>query len=737
MTENADTVTRKGACPVCGIECHILAHIKDGKVVKVEKDTGSLMGNVCLRGGCAVDYHYHPKRLNHALRRVGARGEGKWEHISWEQAMDEIAAKLAGIRDRYGPEAVGALGGYTHDPADAAAWKWCNLWGTPNFFHLGKNCGEAEYPVECAMYGYDTTQSWATFLDPNKTKVLILWGSNLSVSIPPLWEIYKFSQSGGMKIVVVDPKPTECALASDLWLQLRPGTDGALALGMLNVIINENLYDHEFVEKWCLGFDEVKALAQQYPPDKASEITRVPEEKIIKAARMYAEASAAVLTWGVAGAGLGPGAGLSSALGKCWLRAVTGNLDREGGQVFTMPPYHTAFMEELDWDHLINHPLRTRDNVSADVRAIGSVRALSLFKEGMKRVYPKGWGAQQYFVYPMPYSFWEAILTGKPYPIKAVITMATNPLLSMGGAKHVYDAFKSDNLELHVVMEHFLTPTAAMADYVLPATDALERPNYANNWGMRGEEYGRLAAIEPEGERHDVYQLWRGLGTRLGQAEYWPDTLEHWLDKLLAPLGMTLRQLADSWGYQPKREFQRYRSQGFGTFSGKVELIPSLLEKLGYDKRQFRYQESPWSPVSNPEMAKEYPLILISGGRVKEFCTSRHRQIRHLRKLHPDPLMEIHPDTAHKLGISDGDWAWIETPVGRVRQRARLLEGIAPDVVHAEYGWWFPEREEAHPTFFGTWESNINAIIPDSPELCDYAGNSYFRGLLCRVYKAT
>ncbi len=309
--------------------------------------------------------------------------------------MDEIAARLDSIRDRYGPEAVLVLGGSPHGPSDPAAWKWCNLWGTPNFFHLGKNCGEAEFPAEVGMYGYDTIASWATFLNPEKTGVLVIWGGNQSESQPRLWDGYKYSQSMGMKIIVVDPRPTACAKGADLWLQLRPGTDGALALGMLNVIINEGIYDKNFVEKWCLGFDELKALVQQYPPERVSEITWVPAEKIIEAGRMYANASAAALTWGVANCQLGNNAGLSGVMGKCWLRSITGNLDREGGQVFTTPPNFTALLDEINWESQINHPLRTRDNVSADRQPIGSVRALTLYREAMKNVHPEGWGAAQ------------------------------------------------------------------------------------------------------------------------------------------------------------------------------------------------------------------------------------------------------------------------------------------------------------------------------------------------------
>ncbi len=734
MTTESNTITKKGTCPVCGSFCHILAQIDDGKVVKVQPDSESMMGHLCIRGVNGVEYHDHPKRLNYPLKRTGSRGEAKWERISWEQAMDEIATKLDSIRDRYGPEAVLVLGGSPHGPGDPAAWKWCNLWGTPNFFHLGKNCGEAEFPAEVGMYGYDTIASWATFLNPEKTGVLVIWGGNQSESQPRLWEGYKYSQSMGMKIIVVDPRPTACAKGADLWLQLRPGTDGALALGMLNVIINEDIYDKEFVEKWCLGFDELKALVQQYPPEKVSEITWVPAEKIIEAGRMYANASAAALTWGVANCQLGNNAGLSGVMGKCWLRSITGNLDREGGQVFTTPPNYTALLDEINWDSQINHPLRTRDNVSANRQPIGSVRALSLYREAMKNVHPEGWGAAQYFIYPSPHACWESILTEKPYPIKAVFDQATNTLCSIGDARHAYDAFKSDNLELHVSMDHFLTPTGALADYVLPATDAMEHPTITNLWGLTGSEFGREAVVEPMYERKDDYQLWADLGKRLGQAEHWPDTLEGWLDKLLARSNTTLKELAQTPGYFPEKKYQKYEESGFATFSGKVELVPSVLQQLGYDPMA-GYQEPPWSPISAPDLAKEYPLILISGSRVREFHHSSHRQLEKIRKRYPDPIMEINPEKAAELGIIEGDWAWVETPMGKVKQKVKLLEGMPAQVVHADGYWWFPEKEEAEPSLFGVWESNIDAIVPDEPGLSDYAGNSYFRGLLCKVYK--
>jgi thiosulfate reductase/polysulfide reductase chain A len=736
MAVDQEEVVKKGTCPVCGSACFIKAHVTRGKITKVEPDQETLMGWLCERGVNAIDYHYHKKRLNHPLKRTGARGEAKWEHISWEQAMDEIAAKLDAIRDLYGPEAVMVLGGSPHGPGDPAAWKWCNLWGTPNFFHLGKNCGEAEFPIECAMYGYDTTAGWATFLDPNKTGAAIIWGANIHQSEPRVWMGYSLARKMGMKLIVVDPRPTECAKEADIWLQLRPGTDGALALGMLNVIINEGIYDKKFVEKWCLGFEELKALVQQYPPEKVAQITWVPAERIIEASRVFANAPAGVITWGVATCHLGNGAGLSSVLGKCWLKAITGNLDKEGGCRLSDYPDYTAFLDELNWDYQINHPLRTRDNVSADRWPLTSVKGLALYREGMKKVYPQGWGAQQYFIYPAPWAVWEAILTGDPYPIKAAFDQGTNTLCSIGNSRHAYQAFKSDNLELHVSMDHFLTPTGALADYVLPATDALERVHLTHMWGVLGNQwYGREAVVDPEYERRDDYQLWCDLGKRLGQAKDWPDKLEGWLDRILAPSGMSFLEFAQGPGYSPPSKYWRYEETGFGTFSGKVELVPSILTRLGYNPLE-GYREPPWSPVSTPELAKEYPLILISGSRVRSYHHSSHRQISKLRKKYPEPLLQIGPQTAAELGIADGDMVYIETPLGRVKQKAQLLEGMHPEVVHADGYWWFPEKAEAEPSLFGVWESNIDSIVPDNPEVCDYVGNNYFRGLLCRVHKA-
>ena len=735
MQKSDKASIRRSTCPVCSLACHAEVHTTKQKITDIKGDLTSYQPAACVRFGAALDYHNHPDRLNFVLKRTGSRGEGKWQRILWEEAIGEIAEKLSEIRDRYGPEAVLVLAGTPHGAGDPAAWRWCNLWGTPNYFSLGKNCGEAEFLAEWAMYG-ETTYGVPV---AGFTKCAIMWASNPYESAPgPLgWNYYLVAKKAGTKFIVVDPRSTMSVRKADLWLQLRPGTDGALALGLLNVIIAEDLYDRDFVNRWCLGFDELKDLVAQYTPEKVEAITWVSAAQIQEAARLYATNKPALLSFGVPGGHLGKGT-LSAVLGKCWLRAITGNLDMQGGNCFNDEPQHIALMDELHWDKLIDHPLRKRDNVSADMWPIASVRGFKLFRQAMAKIHPKGPGPAHYMVYPGPSYVWSAILGEKPYPIKAVFTQGTNTLCTTANAKRVYRAFKSENLDLHVAMDHFMTPTAQLADYVLPATDALERADIGGSmWGFGNIFSPRVAVADPAYERRNDYDLWRDLGNMLGQDGYWPDTAEGWFDKLFEPAGITFRELTsrDVPSLFPSPKYRRYEERGFATLSGKVELIPSIFKKLGCDPLR-GYEEPAWSPVSSPELAKEYPLILISGGRVRNYFHSRQRQVAKLRQRYPHPLLQIHPETAKRLGISDGSYVYIETPLGRIRQKAQLVEGIHPQVVHADGYWWYPEQPGADPSLFGVWESNINSILPDDLEHCDYAGDNNFSGLLCRVYPA-
>jgi len=282
-----------------------------------------------------------------------------------------------------------------------------------------------------------------------------------------------------------------------------------------------------------------------------------------------------------------------------------------------------------------------------------------------------------------------------------------------------------------------------LADYVLPSASWLERPCINTICDTVSFIGGGVAPLPPvkegEYERRTDYEFWRGLGIRLGQEEYWPwKTLEEAFDYRLAPLGYTLdRFVAEKGGHTSSRlEFKKYEKVGFATPTGKLELYSTILEKLGYDPLP-RYHEPPESPTGSPELAQEYPLVLITGGRFLPMYHSEHRQIDSLRKQHPEPIVQINPQKAAELGIDDGDWIWIETPRGKIKQKCQYFKGIAPMVIHAQHGWWFPELPGEEPWLHGVWESNINVVTDDDPAHCNkISGGWPLRALLCKVYKA-
>ena len=297
---------KKTSCGFCHWQCGVRVHMEEGKPVKVEGDIGNPLGrgSVCVKNSAAIEFHDHPDRLNYPLKRIGERGEGKWRRVSWSEALDEIAEKLVQIKRDYGPEALLFLGGMPHEPGDWAAWRFCNLFGSPNVFNQGKNCGEAELLAECATYGWHTSKA----PKPGVTKCAIIWGKNWSQSDHVTWRTALEAKEKGCKLIVIDPRRTLSASKADLWIQIRPGTDGALGLGMINVIIQEELYDKDFVDKWCTGFAEIEKLAAEYPAGKVEEITWVPQDQIRQAARMYATLKPAVISGGVALCHIGGGA---------------------------------------------------------------------------------------------------------------------------------------------------------------------------------------------------------------------------------------------------------------------------------------------------------------------------------------------------------------------------------------------------------------------------------------------
>jgi len=562
----------------------------------------------------------------------------------------------------------------------------------------------------------------------------MLLGTNPEQANRSVWLAVLTALKGGAKLIVVDPRKTAAAQRADLWLQLRPGTDCALYLSMIDTIISEQLYDKDFVNQWCHGFDRLAERARDYPAEKVARITWIPAEKIRQAARMYATTKPAVILHQMGLEQLSNG--IETLHARYILTAITGNLDVRGGEElrYAHPQVRGAFEIEL------NNKLSPEQKK----KQIGSER-FKLFSrfggELIDRTAQSRVGSVDMVAAHAP-SVYRAIITGEPYPVKALLTVASNPVVTQPNTKLIYRALKS--LDLYVVHDFWMTPSAEIADYVLPCASWLERPgifSYSDAAGFNNvSEEAVSPQVEGQYDRRPDYDIWRGLGIRMGQEEYWPwPTLKDALAYKLEPLGLgSFDEVMQKTGgvIRSTKEEKKYEKLGFGTPTGKVELYSTILEQMGYDPLP-QYREPAESPISTPELAKDYPLILTTGARHLPFYHSEHRQIDSLRQQHPNPIVQINPEMASRLGIEDGDWVWIETPRGRVRQQCQYFGGIDPRVVQAQHGWWFPELPGEEPWLHGVWESNINVVTDDDPNCCNpISGGWPLRALMCRVYGA-
>ncbi len=696
-------------CGMCHAGCGILAHVKDGEIIRVEGDPDcpNNRGALCAMGLAAKQLVYHPDRLKYPMKRLGERGEGKWHRISWDEALDTISAKIKEIREKDGPLAV-AIGCGTARPLFPWVRRFANAWGTPNRLGYPHNCYSPFVGMGQVVYGADLRYDFTA------ANCAVIWGFSPTQS--------RASRDGrqfidsfkrGCKVISIDPLLTPVSARSDIWLQVRPGTDCAIALAWTNVIIKEGLYDKEFVQKWIYGFDKLAEHVKDFTPEWAEKITWVPAEKIRQAARMYATTKPATIAYGVATC-FGTNT-TNTAHIIFTLPAITGNIDVAGGNPFWDRPYPRDHVRKMQGFDLI--PKEVWEN---------SVGGFPLLAKA----------------HPAPgHAGWQAVLTGKPYPIKAVLFHATNPLVDHENPRgHVYKAL--ERLEFISAMDHFMTPTAEMADIVLPASTTFERDDVRYIDLYDGNGNGTFAApkvIEPLWESRDDIEVFIEILKRTGLS-YGFSSVREMMEEVMKPLGMTYEEFVEKgWIFVPQR-WKKYKQgllradgkPGFNTPSGKVEVYSQELEELGLDPLPV-HKELPESPINTPDLLDTYPLVGSTAPRSYAYFHSQYRQIPWLRKIHPEPTVTIHPQTAEKYGITDGDWVWIESPRGRCKQRASLSPGVDPRVVLGEHGWWFPEKQEPE---HGVFESNLNLLVSSEPPFDPGFGSTPARGYLCRIYKA-
>ena len=697
-------------CQGCHSECGVLVQVDDGTVTKIEGDSNHPFskGAICQKGREYYKFTNHRDRVKYPLKRGGKKGDGKWEVISWEQAIHEIAVKVTEIKDRHGPLSNGVMHGTGPRASVPAARLLANVLGSPNLVSVDLHI--CMVPAKLGdILTFGESVSLEVGPDYLMSKCILVCGGNPLVShLPRGMDILEAKQKHGAKLIVIDPRLTTLASKADLWLQVRPGTDGALILALINVIITSQLHDKEFVDRWCYGFDKLASSIRDFTPEKVEKITWVPADKIRSAATMYATTRPASLHQRVAVNQSINSTQTSRALAI--LIGITGNLDVKGGNLF--PTRIKGFIPESSYE--IGRDMDEKRIGSQEYPLISGPEAPWKFVHGALAV--------------------EAMLEEKPYPLKSLFCFGGNPVMVMPDARRVWEALK--RLELFVVSDFFVTPTAELADYILPATTWLERDEICHI-PYTNLMVARQKAIEPFFECWDDTRMVLELAKRIPWANKecipWSncDERNHYRVK---GTGVTFDDLKEKGYLSVTPRYKKYEHDGFHTPTGKVELYSTLLEKHGYDPLP-GYVEPPESPLSSPDLMGEYPFILITGARYAEYYHSQGHHISSLRKLVPYPEIEVHPDSAEKEGLKDGDWVWVETPQvkgERVKLKVKVTTGIDPRVVHAAHAWWYPENPAPE---HGCFESNINVVLTDDPPREAVCGSVPMRGTLCKIYK--
>ena len=697
------TIIFKSVCRSCHGGCGMLLHVREGVLIKVEGDPQSPLnhGRLCPIGTVTVDLVNHPDRLQYPRRRVGPRASGQWTRISWDQALDEIAERLLAIRKEFGAEAI-ALGTGTGRHHIRWVSRFGHALGTPNWCEPGfAQCFHPRVNTCILTFGDFPVSDFTGGTPP---ACMLFWGHNPLNSGPDGETRFNVREAldTSPKIVVVDPRETELARRAEVWLQLRPGTDDALALAFLNVIIGEELYDAPFVKRWTHGFDALREHVRRFTPEWAAPITWVAAEKVRAAARLFARTKPAMLEWGCAIEHTPKCIQTVRALSM--LPAVTGNVDVPGGWVFGM--------------HGIGRFPSLIENLTpeANAKRLGADRFKLLGGEGADL--PSA---------HIP-TLLQAMREGTPYPVKAFLVFGNNTLTTFANSALVYESLMK--LDFMICADLFMTPTAELADIVLPAASWPEidqvagLPTVAANVVLANQRAVRIG--ECMSDEEIFVELARRMKLPVGT-----ESVEEVLNLQLARggLDMTFAELKEKGSVTVPFKYRKYEDGGFKTPTGKIELYSTRFEEMGYAPLP-SYEEPPESPISRPEIAEDYPLVLTTGARISHFFNSEHRQIENLRKAHRDPTAEIHPETAARYGITKGDWMWIETKRGRIRQRARLTTGIDPRVIAAEHGWWFPEKPAPE---YGVWQSNVNLLTDNQPPYDPAMGTYQLRALLCRV----
>jgi anaerobic selenocysteine-containing dehydrogenase len=687
----------KTFCSICNphSHCGINAHVEKGELVSVEgmPEHPANQGTLCSKGAASVQYVYARNRVKYPMVQRGSRGSNDWERITWDEALSIAASRLGGVRKQHGPESVVFFAGYP---------KWYRpflqrlaiSFGSPNFCTESSTCNSSPTVAGNITYGHFGRP------DLPRTRCLLVWSANPyhtnSTQVRHLLDL----KEKGVKFISVDPRVSSFAEKSDLHLQLRPGTDGALALAMIKVLIEENLYDRSFVEQWTVGFDELWRYVNQLSLDWAESVTKVPKAKIVEAARLYGTTKPASLMTS-ASATTHHINGFQNHRAILLLPGLTGNFDIPGGN----------WVETSTYTHVFSGaPTRERE-----IRLADRIKNLPpRIGEDRFQVWSRHYDADAPEAQSMMIPF--QIQSGKPYPLKAFVGFGANYRMWPGS-----EFLKESLLKLDFLMntEIFFTDTCQFMDLVLPAATTFERSELKHY----NSKYLMLTSpvIQPVGESRSDLDIIFGLASHLGMGDlFWNGNLESAIDDLMGPSGYTAKELRQYPAGTPVKNpleagYRKYEREGFHTPSGKMEIASSILKDAGFDAIPV-FRAPQYDALAQDA---SYPLMLNTGSRLPMFVHSAMHNVPWCQQLRKHPTADLNPSDAAGRGIRQNDWVWIQTDRGKIHVKANLTETVLPGVVHM---------------FHGIAEADVNSMI--APDYLDpISGFPGFKSVRCQVLR--
>ncbi len=715
--QRGDLTWKKGICGICPAGCWVEAGLSDGRLVDIRPDTGHPLGMICRRGQHAPEIVHSEHRLKHPMRRMGPKGTYEFERISWDEAYDTIVARLGAIKQESGPEATAIYTGrgafelslcdifQPRGISSSSASSVLFPFGSPNTMGVGALCY-----VSFAVIAPHVTLGRTLpnmFNDIENAEMLVVWGANPATDSPPL-DMHRLEAAAnrGADIVVIDPRRTEtCTRTNAQWVPIRPGTDGALALSMIEVMIDEDILDETFADNWTLGFDDLRSYVQHFRPEVVERITGVPAETIRDLARRVCNATGCcpIMYTGLEYAN----SGIQAIRAVLTLWALAGQLDVPGGLGLAMLNSHFPVNRSCNVENPNIELAVARDRFPIYTHYRNESHA-----EGLV----------------------DAVLRGDPYKIRGLIIHGGSILTSWPQTSVWRETLAG--LDFLVCIDRQLTADSAYADIVLPATTMFEIDSYM----VYGPIFRlREKLVEPVGEARNDYLIMAELAKRLGYGDRYPQTEEEAIRFVLKGSGHTVESVRKAGGMTkipvPMMEYRKWEKgglrmdgqPGFDTPSGKFEIHSSILADNGYEPLP-KYTEPKEGPLADPELARSYPLVFNSGARPHTDFRSQHHGIKGLVKDNPEPTVELSSEDAGERGISSGDLVEVRSPRGAVSFRARVTEDIVKGAVECNVGGGTPVGPKPWRT------ANVNELT-DNQNFDAISGFPVYKALLCDVGK--